>query len=92
MPFHAFWVIYTIKELDSHAKQGQSKKKKKKYDLDIWQSISVLNRLLPGSYTFLIIFVLLLNCMSTHSIQLQQQYMQNILNARGDINNIIGID
>ncbi len=30
MPFHAFWVIYTIKELDSHAKQGQSKKKKNK--------------------------------------------------------------
>ncbi len=24
MLFHAFWVIYTVKELDSHAKHGQS--------------------------------------------------------------------
>ncbi len=29
MLFHAFRVVYTVKELDSHAKHGQSKKKKK---------------------------------------------------------------
>ncbi len=28
MPFHAFRVVYTGKEFDSHAKHGQSKKKK----------------------------------------------------------------
>ncbi len=28
MPFHACWVIYTVKELDSHAKHGQSFKKR----------------------------------------------------------------
>ncbi len=28
MLFHAFRVVYTGKELDSHAKHGQSKKKK----------------------------------------------------------------
>ncbi len=27
MLFHAFRVVYTVKELDSHAKNGQSKKK-----------------------------------------------------------------
>ncbi len=27
MLFHAFRVVYTVKELDSHAKHGQSKKK-----------------------------------------------------------------
>ncbi len=26
MPFHAFRVVYTVKELDSHAKHGQSLK------------------------------------------------------------------
>ncbi len=29
MLFHAFRVVYTVKELDSHAKHGQSFKKKK---------------------------------------------------------------
>ncbi len=28
MLFHAFRVVYTVKELDSHAKHGQSLKKK----------------------------------------------------------------
>ncbi len=28
MPFHAFGVVYTVKELDSHAKHGQSFKKR----------------------------------------------------------------
>ncbi len=28
MLFHAFRVVYTLKELDSHAKHGQSLKKK----------------------------------------------------------------
>ncbi len=27
MLFHAFRVVYTVKELDSHAKHGQNKKK-----------------------------------------------------------------
>ncbi len=31
MLFSAFRVIYTVNELDSHAKNGQSKKKKKKH-------------------------------------------------------------
>ncbi len=30
MLFHAFWVIYTIKELDFHAKVSKN-------DLDVWQ-------------------------------------------------------
>ncbi len=29
MLFHAFRVVYTVKELDSHAKHGQSKKKER---------------------------------------------------------------
>ncbi len=28
MLFYAFWFIYTVKELDSHAKHDQSNKKK----------------------------------------------------------------
>ncbi len=31
MVFHALWVIYTVKELDSHDKHGQSKKNKKTF-------------------------------------------------------------
>ncbi len=48
MLFHAFRVVYTVKELDSHAKHGQSFKKK------IWtyNSISVPKISLPGSYKF----------------------------------------
>ncbi len=29
MLFHAFRVVYTVKELDSHVKHGQSKKKER---------------------------------------------------------------
>ncbi len=31
MLFHAFRVVYTVKELDYQAKHGQSKKKKKRF-------------------------------------------------------------
>ncbi len=47
MLFRAFRVVYTIKELDSHAKHGQSWKKK---------SVSVPKISLPGSYKFQRVF------------------------------------
>ncbi len=35
MLFHAF-IIYTVKELDSHAKHGQSKKKRWTYNIEVF--------------------------------------------------------
>ncbi len=45
MLFHAFRVVYTVKELDSHAKHGQSFKK----NFWTYNSISVPKISLPGS-------------------------------------------
>ncbi len=53
MLFHAFRVVYTVKELDSHAKHGQSLKKTTIWTYD---SISVTIILLPGLYKFLSFF------------------------------------
>ncbi len=44
MLFHAFRVVYTVKELDSHAKHGQSLKKKNW----TYNSISVPKNLTSG--------------------------------------------
>ncbi len=49
MLFHAFRVVYTGKELDSHAKHGQSLKK-------IFGRISVPKISLPDSYKFRRVF------------------------------------
>ncbi len=47
MLFHAFRVVYTVKELDSHAKHGK---------MWTYNSISVPKISLPGSYKFRIVF------------------------------------
>ncbi len=52
MLFHAFRVVYTVKELDSHAKHGQSLKK----IFWTYNSISVPKISLPDSYKFRIVF------------------------------------
>ncbi len=52
MLFRAFRVIYTVKELDSHAKHGQNFKNY----LKVQQSISVPKILLPGSHKFQKVF------------------------------------
>ncbi len=52
MLFRPFRVIYTVKELDSHAKHGQSFKN----NLEVWLSISVAKIFLPGSYKFRKVF------------------------------------
>ncbi len=46
MLFHAFSDVYTVKELDYHAKHGQH------FTIWMYNSISVLNISLPGSYKF----------------------------------------
>ncbi len=51
MLFHALRVVYTVKELDSHAKHGQSFIKQ--FGLN---SISEPKILLPGSYKFQRVF------------------------------------
>ncbi len=51
MVFYACCVIYTVKELDSHAKHGQ-RVKKNKNDLDVEWRISVPNTHFPVSYNF----------------------------------------
>ncbi len=52
MLFHAFLVVYTVKELDSHAKHGQSLKD----FFWTYNSISVPKISLPGSYKFQRVF------------------------------------
>ncbi len=52
MRFHAFRVVYTVKELDSYAKHWQSFKNKKR----ITEYIYVPEISFPGSYKFQIIF------------------------------------
>ncbi len=51
MLFHAFRVVYTVKELDSHAKHGKSLKKKLGRITEYFPKIS-----LPGSYKFRRVF------------------------------------
>ncbi len=53
MLFHAFRVVYTVKELDSHAKRGQSLKKRFG---SMTCSISVAKIFLPGSDKFRKVF------------------------------------
>ncbi len=47
MLFHAFWLIYAVKEMDMLNMTNVSKN-----ELDVWWSISVPNTLLQGLYKF----------------------------------------